>query len=370
MAEASSSRGEKRSRATMSLGSRSWDVDVSLDELVEWEALEQFMADIPPGAEPQSGSVQGGSVEALPPQPVRMRRPSSEATHFFGSGLAERRLSAESHLQRPAAGLMPGMWPLLSAQLGGAEGGAPAALGHGAGGMLQPNAAMLAESLYSTWQQGPVGGGGLHTSFPLQALPMQRGVSWGAEMLPFMEAETAGLNASAGLMDPTAIGVGIGGAVPMGMPPPGMLGAPSCAIGHGDANCDDLASNAARPMHKQRFVWTGELHRRFEAAVNTLGVDQAKPQVRACASDTASGLAGCERCCERSLTVDGGRAHRPVAASPRAAVRVTCRRVIDVSVLTRRAACTLLASSCSPRRAAQLWLTRFAVRRVRRQSPS
>ncbi|EOD05184.1 hypothetical protein EMIHUDRAFT_60341, partial [Emiliania huxleyi CCMP1516] len=29
---------------------------------------------------------------------------------------------------------------------------------------------------------------------------------------------------------------------------------------------------------KQRFVWTSELHRRFEAAVNTLGIDHAKPQ--------------------------------------------------------------------------------------------
>jgi len=78
-------------------------------------------------------------------------------------------------------------------------------------------------------------------------------------------------------MDPSAIGIGIGGAVALGMPPPGIPGAPSCAVGNGDAG-EDPAGNTARPMHKQRFVWTGELHRRFEAAVNTLGLDQAKPQ--------------------------------------------------------------------------------------------
>merc|ERR1719311_1376980 len=33
-----------------------------------------------------------------------------------------------------------------------------------------------------------------------------------------------------------------------------------------------------RPANKQRFVWTAELHHRFEAAVNTLGIDHAKPQ--------------------------------------------------------------------------------------------
>merc|ERR1712185_343501 len=43
-----------------------------------------------------------------------------------------------------------------------------------------------------------------------------------------------------------------------------------------DAGGDD--ASGGRPMQKQRFVRTSELHRRFEAAVNTLGVDQAKPQ--------------------------------------------------------------------------------------------
>jgi len=33
-----------------------------------------------------------------------------------------------------------------------------------------------------------------------------------------------------------------------------------------------------KSAHKQRFVWTAELHRRFEVAVNSLGIENAKPQ--------------------------------------------------------------------------------------------
>ena len=43
---------------------RSWDVDVSLDELVEWDALEQFMQEMPVqegGARPASGVPRIGS---------------------------------------------------------------------------------------------------------------------------------------------------------------------------------------------------------------------------------------------------------------------------------------------------------------------
>ena len=43
--------------------------------------------------------------------------------------------------------------------------------------------------------------------------------------------------------------------------------------GHGHGG-----GGAGRPNQKQRFVWTAELHHRFEAAVNTLGIDHAKPQ--------------------------------------------------------------------------------------------
>ena len=38
------------------------------------------------------------------------------------------------------------------------------------------------------------------------------------------------------------------------------------------------SAEGGRQVHKQRFVWTAELHRRFETAVNTLGIDHAKPQ--------------------------------------------------------------------------------------------
>ena len=49
-------------------------------------------------------------------------------------------------------------------------------------------------------------------------------------------------------------------------------------VGSDDSPAGQRAG-AGAGVQKQRFVWTSELHRRFEAAVNTLGVDQAKPQV-------------------------------------------------------------------------------------------
>ena len=49
----------------------------------------------------------------------------------------------------------------------------------------------------------------------------------------------------------------------------------------GASSSAGLEDAAGRSVHKQRFVWTQELHCRFEAAVNTLGIDLAKPQVRA-----------------------------------------------------------------------------------------
>jgi len=33
-----------------------------------------------------------------------------------------------------------------------------------------------------------------------------------------------------------------------------------------------------RVLQKRRFVWTADLHSRFEAAVNALGLDNAKPK--------------------------------------------------------------------------------------------
>eukprot|EP00900_Chrysochromulina_parva_P025708 jgi/Chrpa1/7771/Chrysochromulina_OHIO_Genome00004825-RA len=89
---------------------------------------------------------------------------------------------------------------------------------------------------------------------------MERGVSWGGELLPFV------MDDGDGLMDPSMLdGAGGGGM-------DGMAEESSTGKGGG---------------HKARFVWTGELHRRFEAAVNTLGIDQAKPQ-------TISQLMKCE----------------------------------------------------------------------------
>merc|ERR1719311_902441 len=69
------------------------------------------------------------------------------------------------------------------------------------------------------------------------------------------------------------LGLGLGGHYGLepggGSPFDGAVG----VGGHGHGG-----GGAGRPNQKQRFVWTAELHRRFETAVNTLGIDHAKPQ--------------------------------------------------------------------------------------------
>ena len=265
---------QSRSAGSRDKRLRSWDVDVSLDELVEWDALEQFMSDMPgdhASGRPASGVSRHGSTD-LSLSALGARGglgpmgcggvPRSVSNDSVGAALG---LSGH-----PGGGLVPGAWPMMSqlggfgAGLGGAHGGlGGAAHGLGACGLPQAasgNAAALAQSLYASWTQP--------AAFPLQALPMERGVSWGAELLPFMDVGDA-----AGLADPSALGresptssetqqahpIGSGGG------------------GSAGAGGDEAAGG--RSVQKQRFVWTSELHRRFEAAVNTLGVDQAKPQV-------------------------------------------------------------------------------------------
>ena len=234
---------------------RSWDVDVSLDNLVEWDSLEQIMAEIP---DPMSGPAPASAAPG-PAMQANTRtfssgssysgRPSSDlGKHLPAVGAS----NPGSHRAFP--GLVPGAWPL-----GGV--GDMGQLGHTS---QTQNAAALAASFYPSWQQG------LGAGFPLQALPMERGVSWGAELLPFLEQHDDVL-AAAGLTDPPG---GMDGGAADHMDPSlfsSMHGAAHAGVPGGDAS-------SSRPVHKQRFVWTAELHRRFEAAVNTLGVDQAKPQ--------------------------------------------------------------------------------------------
>ena len=269
-------RGDKRLR--------SWDVDVSLDELVEWDALEQFMSDMPgadPSSRPSSGvprigssdyslGAHGARLPSLGPMGCLGGVQRSISSDSVGQALGLS--SSSSTQQQQNGGLVPGVWPMP----GGFGNGAPPGLGGlprlpaaGSG-----NAASLAQSLYATWTQP--------TAFPLQALPMERGVSWGAELLPFMDVGDA-----SGLVNP-AIGSRSPNSAETQQPPPLLAGTPIDPLGgaglvgasEGDSPAGQRAG-ANAGVQKQRFVWTSELHRRFEAAVNTLGVDQAKPQVRA-----------------------------------------------------------------------------------------
>jgi len=113
----------------------------------------------------------------------------------------------------------------------------------------QYNAATLAQSLYSGWQsQAPVSVGGPLAGIQPQQ-PNMLGVQWGAELLP------------------SILGSDDGQGMSVGSPPD-----------QGSFEVGDSTVSGGRPVHKTRFVWTAELHRRFEAAVNTLGIDHAKPQ--------------------------------------------------------------------------------------------
>jgi len=166
-------------------------VDVSLDELVSWDVLEQFMQDIPP--EP--------AVPEQPSMSYYMGRGGGDDGSHFGS----------------------------SSHYSGGGGSAFEAVGLGGLG-VNPSLS------HALWHQPGAGGG--------MAIP-PLAQSWGADFPPGM------------LLTEHDGGGGAGGE----------LGSGAGAGGDG-----------SRQVHKQRFVWTAELHRRFESAVNTLGIDHAKPQ--------------------------------------------------------------------------------------------
>lgn len=188
-------------------------MDVSLEELVSWDVLEQFMQDIP--GEP-AGMSDHSISEGLNQGLGHDTLPMCNDVPACSSGSS---VCADAY---------PGVWPPAS---GGALGG--------------HNAAALAQALGPNWQQqGP--------TFPMPQLAQ----TWGAEFLPSVLGgpdEDRGGDALANieLESPTAGGAG---------------------------NGENTPAVAGRQVHKQRFVWTAELHRSFEKAVNTLGIDHAKPQ--------------------------------------------------------------------------------------------
>jgi len=245
--------------------SRSWEVDVSLDELVEWEALEQFMHDVPnpesvasdgnrscSGSQGDAGS---SSTCGRPPSSSSISAPSCAAAPSSSTA----RLSAQTAV--PASGptgqhTIPLFDNFAAASAGMMDPGpGPSHLASGPTNHAAHSASSLTQALYGGWQQQSGGTlGNLPQMSSLPAVPMERGVSWGAELLPIVMDD-----GEDGLMDPSILD-GADGAQ-------GVFG-----IG------DESAASKQNSMQKQRFVWTGELHRRFEAAVNTLGIDQAKPQ--------------------------------------------------------------------------------------------
>jgi len=209
--------GEAQTTRPASKRHRNWDVDVSLEELVSWDVLEQFMQDIPGDHAAEHGLGEGTLGSEMTPH-TAATQPKLEDSRVASSA-------------PPAyASLWPSVIPNADGQII-----LPSAAG---------NAAALAQSLMPMWQQP-----GSSHSLPVPALAQ----TWGAEFLPSSlggpDEERQDL-ASADVEDPRDAG----------------RGAADSSVGEG------------RQVHKQRFVWTADLHRRFEAAVQSLGLDHAKPQ--------------------------------------------------------------------------------------------
>ena len=226
----------RQNPANKRLRSLSWDVDVSLEDLVSWDVLEQFMHDqgqtegCGMGGELMGGGAApdppGLGLASLPSPSLGPMRGPAQAPVGAGSvhpGVWPPPLSGPDGYA-PSLGLSPGLSPGLP----------PANLGAGTNGL---NAAALAQNLSMGWQlPGP--------SFPMPPLAQ----SWGSDFLPSV------MGVDDGNDSPSRKGAGRG------------LGP------------DDAEPPSGRPVHKQRFVWTASLHQRFEAAVKTLGIDHAKPQ--------------------------------------------------------------------------------------------
>uniref|UniRef100_A0A7S0J772 HTH myb-type domain-containing protein n=1 Tax=Calcidiscus leptoporus TaxID=127549 RepID=A0A7S0J772_9EUKA len=208
---------------------RSWDVDVSLEELVSWDVLEQFMQDIP--SEP--AGIEQSPLEAIDGRDLS---PSAD-TALMLRGPAEASSCAASNLSSAAA--FPGAWPPAQGCVGiGSVAPSAVASNLGSGASCGSTAASL-QSICSCWQQHSSPSTPLHAN---ALVPM-----WGAEFLPSV----------------------LGGpdedrAADSAVPP--------------DLDSPSSAHLADRQVHKQRFVWTADLHQRFEVAVNSLGIDHAKPQ--------------------------------------------------------------------------------------------
>ncbi|KAL1495545.1 hypothetical protein AB1Y20_016908 [Prymnesium parvum] len=225
---AAQSQGQKRGR--------SWEVDISLEELVSSDVLEMFMQEIPGGGGGEwlgsglSGDVGLGHLSA---DSFGLGVPSSDALLLRGGDGSSLGAAMRAGSYVPSGAM--------------SSGSCSDGLSHGLPRPAALNAASLAQSLYPGW-------GGVPTSTPSiqPGHSMLGSVSWGSELLPSILGTGDVDQAVFGSSSPNAgIDIGLG---------------------------PDTTVSGGRSVHKTRFVWTAELHRRFEAAVNTLGIDHAKPQ--------------------------------------------------------------------------------------------
>lgn len=227
---------------------RSWDIDVSLDELVSWDMLDQFMQDMPFDAGGPTTSASEKVSESVSPQ-----FSASTSPYGFGASPLHGNIDAtfwqhNEGFTLPARHAQGPLVPLVSRE----DGREPRENMLNSQSQGPYNAASLAQSLYPTWQQS----GSSQCS-----LPSLMCASWGSDLLPTVLASEEAAKREHALESPSA--------------------SVTDELADGSFNQgrqEGTTISSGRPAHKQRFVWTAELHRRFEAAVNTLGIDHAKPQ--------------------------------------------------------------------------------------------
>ena len=128
---------------------RSWEVDVSLEELVSWDVLDQFMGD-------------------MPNEPVHPDQSSSSSDAGLGLGVVR---AAQLPLQTAA------MAAVMAPACGGAS-SSRQTTAEPPPQQAQPNAASLAQSLYSDWQQGVPWQGALPGVGMPRAISRGRHVQW------------------------------------------------------------------------------------------------------------------------------------------------------------------------------------------------
>ncbi|KAJ1622000.1 hypothetical protein T492DRAFT_846641 [Pavlovales sp. CCMP2436] len=252
-----------------------WDVDISLEKLVSWDVLEQFMQEFP---DENALLATGAGGEGPEPAAARPQGSAPKGTGALGAGglgaggMGAGGIGAFSMpLDSP---FMCPPWP-------------PGAMPDFFGGSMPPFqmppqifGAMSGAPFFTQPPFFPPPPGGLGALGVLgYGMPGTHDAEGGAHSHGTEGSAAAGAGSRKGKATKrarsgtakTSDGEGGGGR---------MRRVGSIDSGLGDDMDDEwgVYGGDKKAAHKQRFVWTAELHRRFEVAVNSLGIENAKPQ--------------------------------------------------------------------------------------------